>query len=163
MENSSYRHCLEANKAQRLQQVKKYLTDDDFFLAYGDDLSDVDLDKVYKFHKDNDKAATITAVRMESPFGVLEMNDESEITKFKEKPVLDYFMNGGYMALNKRIFSYMQDGFELENEVFDEAIKKNDIQAYTHHGFWKSMNTFKDTQELNEMWKKNDTKWKLWK
>lgn len=149
----------EANKAERIQKVKHLVKDDNFFVTYGDDLSDVNLKKLLEFHKKNKKTVTLTAVNLESQFGILELNKKSEVIGFKEKPRLDKFINGGFYIFNKKIFSYMKKGHDLESDVLRDAAKAKQIAAFRHKGFWKSMNTLKDVIELNELYKKGQLKW----
>ena len=151
----------EANKAERIKKVQKYIKDDNFFVAYGDDVCDVNVKKVLDLHLKKNKVVTLTAVNLLSPFGVMEVNDNDEVTEFKEKPKLDYWMNGGYFVFNKKIFNYLKEGYDLEKEAFEELAKEKQIAAFKHHGFWKSMNTFKDVVELNELWENNDAPWKV--
>ena len=150
---------LDTNKAERIKKVRHLIKDDNFFVTYGDDLSDIDIKKLYDFHKKNKKMVTLTAVKLESPFGVLEFNKQGEVINFKEKPKLDYYMNGGFYIFNKKIFSYMKKGYDLEKETFAELAKSNQIVAFKHNGFWKSMNTLKDVLELNELYRKGFTPW----
>ena len=150
---------LDANKAERIQKVKHLIKDDDFFVAYGDDLSDVDINKLYNFHKKNKKIVTLTAVNLESPFGILELNSNDEVVGFREKPKLKHLMNGGFYVFNKRIFKYMKRGYDLEKDVLRGLSKAKQISAFRHNGFWKSMNTLKDVIELNELYKKGQLKW----
>jgi glucose-1-phosphate cytidylyltransferase len=149
---------LDTNKAERILKVRDLLKDDDFFVTYGDDLSDVDINELYKFHKKNNKAVTLTAVNLESPFGILELKD-NEVIGFKEKPKLEHFINGGFYVFSKKIFDFMKKGHDLEKDVLREAAKANQIAAFRHDGFWKSMNTLKDVIELNELYKKGTLKW----
>jgi glucose-1-phosphate cytidylyltransferase len=149
-------------KSERLKQVKPLIKDENFLLAYGDDVSDVNLKEVFNFHLKNKKIATITACPLYSQFGILEINEKDEITEFKEKPRIEnLWFNGGFMVLNKDIFNYLDKG-ELEKEVFSFLSKEKQIQAFKHNGFWKSMNTFKETKELNDLWDSNKAFWKVW-
>ena len=141
-----------STKAERLSKIEKYLDEDNFFLAYGDDIANVDIKKLLKFHKAHKGVATITIIHPENPYGVLNLRG-NQITHFKEKPLMDEWINGGYMVLNKRIFEYINEGDDLEKEVFKKLVAEGEIYAFKHDGFWKSMNTFKDVQELNELWK----------
>ena len=150
---------LDANKAERIAKIKNYIEEDDFFVTYGDDLSDVDINKLLRFHKKNKKIVTLTAVDLVSPFGILEVNKKSEVTKFKEKPKLNHLMNGGFYVFNKKIFDYIKNGYDLERETFGELAKKRMICALHHKGFWKSMNMLKDVIELNEMFANGKTPW----
>ena len=151
----------EANKAERIKKVQKYIKDDNFFVAYGDDVCDVNVKKVLDLHLKKGKIVTLTAVNLLSPFGVMEVNENDEVTEFKEKPKLDYWMNGGYFVFNKKIFNYLKEGYDLEKEAFEELAKEKQIAAFKHHGFWKSMNTFKDVVELNELWERGNAPWKV--
>lgn len=150
---------LDSNKAERILKVRHLINNDDFFVTYGDDLSDVDLDKLYQFHKKNKKIVTLTAINLESPFGILEFGKNGEVIGFREKPRLEYFMNGGFYVFNQKIFSYMNKGHDLEKETFAELAKIRQIAAFKHKGFWKSMNTLKDVIELNELYNKGEMKW----
>lgn len=149
---------IETNKAERIQKVKHLIKGDDFFVTYGDDLSDVDLNKLYQFHKKNKKIVTLTAVNLESPFGILELNKDNVIG-FKEKPKLEHFMNGGFYVFNRKIFNFMKKGYDLEKDILRELAKSKQIAAFKHKGFWKSMNTLKDVIELNELYSKGEMKW----
>ena len=149
---------LDANKAERIKKIKHLIKSDDFFVTYGDDLSDVDIDALLKFHKKNKKIVTLTAVNLESPFGILELK-KNEVVGFREKPKLDYFMNGGFYVFNKKVFNYMKNGYDLESNVLRDIAKDAQIAAFKHSGFWKSMNTLKDVMELNELYNKRKLKW----
>jgi len=143
---------LEKNKGERLKKVKDFIKEDNFLVAYGDDLSDVDINEVLESHRQNNKIVTLTAVNPISQYGILEI-DGNEVIGFKEKPRLDHWINGGYFVFNKKIFGYLKEGWDLEKEVFKELAKKRQINAFKHVGFWMSMNTLKDVIELNELWK----------
>jgi len=149
-------------KSQRLMQIKEYIKGDTFLCAYGDDVCDVDIKKIIEFHKKNKKIATLTAIPLYSQFGIVEIDKNGAVGSFKEKPRLnDYWFNGGYFVFDKKIFDYLDKG-ELEKEVFEFLASQKQIQAYRHEGFWKSMNTFKDTIELNQIWDKGQAPWQIW-
>src|SRR3989338_8268440 len=150
---------VDTNKAERISKVRHLIKGDDFFVTYGDDLSDVDIKKLHDFHKKNKKIVTLTAVNLESPFGILDLNKKGEVTGFKEKPKLDYFMNGGFYVFNKKIFKYMKKGYDLEKDILRDLAKIKQVGAFRHKGFWKSINTLKDVIELNELYKKGQLKW----
>jgi glucose-1-phosphate cytidylyltransferase len=150
---------LDSNKAERLIKVKGLIEDDNFIVTYGDDLSDVNIGELHTFHKKHKKIVTLTAVSLESPFGVLDLNNSDEVTGFREKPRLDYYMNGGFYIFNKKIFSYMGKGRDLESETLPELAKLREIVAFKHNGFWKSMNTLKDVIELNEIYDGGNVPW----
>jgi glucose-1-phosphate cytidylyltransferase len=154
---------LKSNKAERLKEVEKFIDGENFFLAYGDDVSNVNIKKILEFHLKNKKIATITTVNLVSQYGILKLNEKNEITDFEEKPVLDYWVNGGFFVLNKKIFSRIKKGMELEDDVFRKLSKMREISAFKHKGFWKSMNTLKDVKELNDIWESGRAPWRVWK
>ncbi len=149
----------DSNKAERLTKVKDRIKGNTFLLSYGDDLCDVNLDELIKFHNEKNKIVTLTAVPLMSPFGVIEFNKSNEVISFKEKPKLGHFMNGGFFVMKKDIFNYLKPGYDLEKEAFEELAKKKQIAAFRHEGFWKSMNTLKDAIELNEMYEGGNAQW----
>ncbi|MBU1974392.1 MAG: glucose-1-phosphate cytidylyltransferase [Nanoarchaeota archaeon] len=151
-----------SSKSQRLSKIKTHINGENFLVAYGDDVSDVNIREVVNKHHQHGRIATLTAIPLHSQFGVLETNAENEIITFKEKPRLNnMWFNGGFFVFNKQIFDYLDKG-ELEKEVFEVLSFERQIVAYHHDGFWKCMNTFKDVQELNEHWCKGIPQWKVW-
>lgn len=153
---------LKSTKAERIKQIERYITNDDFFVAYGDDLSNLDLKKLLEHHQNKSKIVTLTTIRPDSQFGILHLDEEGIVKGFKEKPRLDNWVNGGFFIFNKKIFQYFKEGEDLEKEVFERLAKENQICAFKHEGFWKCMNTFKDTLELNKFWENNKAEWKIW-
>ena len=75
---------------------------------------------------------------------------------------MEQWVNSGFFVFNKRIFENINPTEDLEKEVFKRLYEKGEIIAFKNFGFWKGMNTFKDTQELNEYWKNKSAKWKKW-
>jgi len=151
---------LEAKKAQRIKKAEHLIDGDCFFVAYGDDLSDVDPKKIYEFHKKHNKIVTLTAMPLESNFGVIEINLENEVQSFKEKPRIEgYWINGGFFCFSNKIFDYLNDEEELEDMVFQKLATKGEIKAFKHNGFWKSMNTKKDIIEFNKLFSENNAPW----
>src|SRR3989344_307794 len=147
----------DSSKAQRLLQVK-HLVGERFYVSYGDDISDIDLSKLSALHGEQGKIATLSAVKLPNPFGVLEIDDFEpyQVTKFKEKPIMENWINGGYYLFEKKIFDYIEEEDDLEKEVFQKLINEKQLGAYRHSGFWMSMNTLKDHVELNEMYNKGE-------
>ncbi len=150
----------DATKSQRIANAKELL-DSIFILSYGDDLTGLDMGKVIELHGSKSKLVTITAINPESGYGVIELDNDSNITSFKEKPKLPVWINGGYMVVDKKILDFLDKG-ELENEVFKYLAAIGKIQAYKYNGFWKSMNTLKENIEMNELWEAGNAPWKVW-
>lgn len=152
---------LESTKSERLQRIRRLIKTPDFFLAYGDDVADINLKALYKTHQRSQCLVTITVVKMVSDFGLVDLDRRHRIIGFKEKPVLDIWMNGGFMAMSTKIFDHLNVG-ELEQEVFERLVRLKQIGAYKHHGQWKTMNTLKDNLELNKLWGSKRAFWKTW-
>lgn len=150
-----------SSKSERIKMVEGSVGER-FFLAYGDDLSDVNIDQLLRFHEKNKQIGTVTAVKLESPFGIMKIDNRGMINDFVEKPVLDHWVNGGFMVFEKKIYDYLGEG-ELEQEVFNKLVQEKQLSAFRHFGKWKSMNTLKDNIELNELWAQKKAFWKVWK
>ena len=146
----------------RILRLKKYFKkNENFFMTYGDGLSNVDLNKLKKFHEENNKLATVTAVRPPIRFGELNVGNRNIVKKFEEKPQLKYgWINGGFFILNYKIFKYIKNDYMLfEREPMEKLAKKKNLIAFKHKGFWKCVDTLKDKLYLDELYKKNKKKW----
>lgn len=153
----------EAQTGSRIKQVEKYIDGDDFMLTYGDGLSDVDIPALLNRHRQSGRAATLTGVHPTSPFGVIETLGGA-VTSFREKPVLDDIINGGFMALNRRVFGYIPDeNVAFEQEPLHRLAKDGEIAIHQHNGFWTAIDTLKDIERVNGIWATGEAPWKLWK
>jgi glucose-1-phosphate cytidylyltransferase len=147
-----------ASKGERIRKAFKdgkikFDEDGDIFLCYGDDLCSIDMDKVMKKHKLNKKLVTLTSVRPFSNFGVITFNgDDGTVKEFKEKPQLTFWINGGYIAINKKAINYIIKIDGDETDAFELLAKRRKVQVVKYSGFWKTMNTIKDMIELRKMW-----------
>ena len=120
-------------------------------LTYGDGLCNVNLKKLLKFHIDNKKIATVTAVRPMSRFGNIEFKGNN-VTSFKEKVQQNEgWINGGFFIFNKKIFDYLEDDKTiLEQGPMTKLVKDNQLSAFKHKGFWACMDTLRDKEELEK-------------
>ncbi len=147
----------------RIKKIKKYIKNDNCFLmTYGDGLSDVNIKKLINYHNKKNKIATLTAVYPSPRFGVLGINN-GIVNSFKEKVVRKGLrINGGYFVLNKEIFNYIKnDKTIFETEVLTKLVKKNELAAYNHNGFWEPMDTPRDKKYLDELWNSNNAPWRI--
>lgn len=154
---------LDTMTGSRIAKIKKYLDDDeDFFLTYGDGIADIDLHKLYEYHKKMGKIATITAVSPIYRFGLINVED-GLVKKFDEKPVMKDIVNGGFMVLNKKIFNYLSEDKNcvFEEEPLRKLTNEGQLAAYHHKGFWKCMDNQKELDELNEIYK-GGAPWAIW-
>ena len=146
----------------RLKKVGKFLNET-FCLTYGDGLTDLDVSKVIEFHKKNNFMVTVTAVQPKGRFGGLELNG-NKVTQFNEKPPGDGgWINGGYFVMEPQFLDYIDDDFTiLEQEPLMMAAKNNNLIAFKHTGFWHAMDTLRDKDELERLWKTGNAPWKIW-
>jgi glucose-1-phosphate cytidylyltransferase len=152
--------------AGRLQQVKKYIGDEDFMLTYGDGVSDVNIRDLVNFHKKNNKLATVTAVQPDARFGGMELGTGGIVNAFREKAKGDsQWINGGFFVLKPEVFNYLQKDMGAvmwEDEPLEDLTADHQLVAYKHKGFWKCMDALRDKIELNELWESGKAPWKTW-
>lgn len=149
--------------ALRLYKLKDYVKDEEnFMLTYGDGIADIDVDKLVKFHLEKGKILTITGLHPRSKYGVVKTTNDGLVKEFKEKPILDNFINGGFMVFNKRIFDVLdQRNVMLVDDTLPRLAEMGEVALYHHEEFWHCMDTYKDYLELNKMWEENP-EWKIW-
>jgi glucose-1-phosphate cytidylyltransferase len=138
----------------RLKRLKKYLNKENFFLTYGDGLSDVNLKKLLRFHNDNKKLVTLTAVRPPARFGALKLKGNL-VKYFKEKSKMDEgWINGGFFVINPKFLDFIKnDQIFLERKPLEQVTKMKQLAAYRHNGFWQCVDTKRDLILLNKILK----------
>lgn len=134
---------------------------DTFFATYSDGLCDVPLAKLVDFHKSHEGLATITAVAMYSQYGVLEVDASGKVMALKEKPLLpEHWINAGFIVFDKEVFDHWE-GDNLESDVFPHLIEKGLVYTYRHEGFFKSLDSYKDQREFEELVTNGDFPWSV--
>ncbi len=148
----------------RLLRVKDFLDDECFCFTYGDGVSNVDLEKLISSHKNNKTLATLTAVQPPGRFGALEIKG-SKVSGFKEKPSGDNsWINGGFFVLEKEVINLIKnDSTNWEEEILPKLAKEHQLSVYKHNGFWHPMDTLRDKNYLEKLWREDATPWKIWK
>lgn len=158
---------LETKTAGRLKRVQKYLNNEDFMLTYGDGLSDVNLHELVEFHKTHGKIATLTSVKPAQTFGRITFDESGKILHFREKSQEDsIWINGGFFVLNPKVFDFIPEGADnimWEETPMDKLTESGELYAFKHNGFWKCMDAIRDKIELEDLWKNEKAKWKIWK
>ena len=139
----------------RLKRMKKILGNETFFLTYGDGLSNVNINKLKKFHKNNNKMVTLTAVKPTARFGAVKFSGKF-VKSFKEKSKIDEgWVNGGFFVMEPSFLKLIKsDKTFLEKEPLENASKKRELIAYKHRGFWQCMDTKRDKDLLEKTLKK---------
>lgn len=162
---------LKSLTGERVRLIKKYIgNDENFMITYGDGVCDIDIKKLIKFHEKQGTLATITGVKPSSRFGFLNVDPKSskmtefmqhKVTTEEESEGLKDIINGGFMVLKREVLDMIKPDSMIEG-VFPELSAAGELSVYLHSGKWKCMDTYKEAEEMNEIWEK-DPFWKKWK
>lgn len=148
----------------RILRVREHLGDKDFCCTYGDGLSDIDITAEIAFHKKHGKMATVTAIQPPGRYGALEI-DKGSVQSFQEKPPGDgSWINGGFFVFKPSfIDKYLQDdATPLELTPLRTLASDGQLRAYQHGGFWQPMDTLREKNLLEDLWRSGKAPWKTW-
>ena len=150
------------NIGERLMAVKKYVENEDIFLAnYSDGLTDAPLPKMIEKFKASGKVACFLAVRPPFNFHLVEFTEDGSVERIRANTESDIWINGGFFIFRKEIFNYIREGEELVLEPFNRLIAENQLMAYKYDGFWRAMDTLRDRTLLEAMIEKGDMPWRV--
>lgn len=154
---------LETLVGERILRCARYIpeSDKDFMVTYGDGVSDVPIDRLIHFHKQQKTLGTLTSVHPRSRYGMLEITKKNLVTNIQEKPVLSDWINGGFMIFKREAFKYFRHG-EMEHVALRRLAKKNQLSMFKHEGFWYSVDTYKELEDINALWKAGKKPWMVW-
>ena len=146
----------------RVKRMQSFIGKEPFLLTYGDGLANLDISALIDFHRSHGKMVTITAVHPGARFGELEINGE-RVSSFKEKPQTKQgWINGGYFLIEPEFFDLIDDDETiLEKWPLEKASEIGELMAYRHYGFWKCMDTIRDRDFLEDMWKSGNPLWSI--
>ena len=148
----------EASKSSRLLAAHPLLGGAPFLLAYGDDLSDVDIDALLAFHTSAGAQVTLTAVHPPQRFGRLTLDPTGQVTRFRQDSPPSDWINAGFMVVEPTLFDWLGAG-ELEPVVLPRLAEAGKLAAYRHGGFWTSMNTPSEYHSLQQRWQRGEAPW----
>ncbi|MDA8734268.1 glucose-1-phosphate cytidylyltransferase [Flavobacteriaceae bacterium] len=157
-------NCIDTGEAtltgKRISKLQKYISNEPFLLTYGDGLSNVNIEDLVKFHKSHNKMVTMTAVRPKARFGELSI-DGNKVIDFKEKPQMaEGWINGGFFVIEPEFFDIIgSENVMLERAPLEKAANMGELMVYKHDGFWQCMDSKRDYDYLNDLWKNKDYKW----
>ncbi len=147
----------------RIRRLHEHLGDRRFCATYADGVADVDLGALTDYHHGHGSLATMTVVRPELQFGVVELSDDDgRVAGFQEKPRSEHWINGGFFCFEPGVFEYLSDSSVLEREPLEGLAGDGHLRAFRHTGFWDCMDTYKDAVTLNDLWAQRSAPWKLW-
>ena len=149
----------------RLKRVKDYVKDEkEFCFTYGDGVGDVDITRLIKYHQSHGKHATLTATRPPGRYGALKISEDGTVDQFQEKPDGDgSWINGGYFVLDPVVIDLIDDDMSSwEGKPLNTLSADGKLAAFKHDGFWQPMDTLREKNLLNDLWKSGKAPWKVW-
>ena len=153
----------ESMTGARIRQLKPYVGEDEtFMVTYGDGVANINIPELVEFHKKQGTVGTITGAQPHSKYGFVNVDAEQNlVTAFHEKPLMhkDY-VNSGFMVFNRNVFDYLDDNM-LEATTLPRLASERNLSIYSHKGFWKAMDTYKEVEDLNRLWE-SERPWKIW-
>jgi glucose-1-phosphate cytidylyltransferase len=153
---------LEAMTGARLRKVKPLVGEETFMLSYGDGLSDINIEKLVAHHQSGKKLLTVTGVRPPSRFGELQVDDKNNVTGFNEKPQASGGrISGGFFVCEPGVFKYLEyrEDLVFEKEPIQAIVRDQEMDMYAHDEFWQCMDTYRDWELLNQMFKSGKAPW----
>jgi len=153
---------LEAMTGARLRKIEDLVGNETFMLSYGDGLSDVNLQNLIGHHRTNKRILTVTGVRPPSRFGELQVDDHNNVTGFNEKPQASGGrISGGFFVCEPKVFEYLENREDLvfEKEPIQSIVRDKQMTMFPHDDFWQCMDTYRDWELLNQMFKSGKAAW----
>lgn len=147
----------------RIKLLKKFIGNETFMFTYGDGVANIDINKLIQHHKKTKKILTVSAVRPIARFGELILKN-NKVISFVEKPQTSSgWINGGFFVSEPQILRFIKNkNTVLEKEPLEALCKKKQMTAYLHKGFWRCLDTVRDLDSLNLLWKQKKANWKVW-
>jgi glucose-1-phosphate cytidylyltransferase len=148
----------------RIKRLADWVGNETFMLTYGDGVANINIDALLRFHKEQGKLVTLTAVRPPARFGGLTFSDNL-VADFIEKPQIgEGWINGGFFVVEPKALQYIEGDSTLwEHEPLEKFSQTGQLAAYKHEGFWQCMDTIRDVQALENLWQTGAAPWKIWK
>jgi glucose-1-phosphate cytidylyltransferase len=152
----------EVVKGERLRRIAHYITDDRFFLTYGDGVGDVDIDALLRFHLSHGKWVTVSGYQPVYNFGVVEVESQGQVTAYHQYPQLGHWINIGFFVVERAALTELEPGMDWETGFLVHAVNREELMLYRHSGFWRKMDTLKEAIQLNDIWATGRAPWKVW-
>ena len=143
--NSIDAKIINSGKVDILQRILdcKSMIDNDFMVCYGDTIANVNIEKLYTFHKSHSRIATVCSYQLKQNFGIIKKNDENLVISFNEKPEYPGSINIGYFIFNKKVFKHIHS---VNNwlDLINILIEKKQLFSYEHDGIHITINTLNE-------------------
>jgi len=146
----------------RVFQVRDLVAGERFLVTYGDGLADVNVPELIAHHEALSVHATLTAVQPTSRFGLMDIEADGRVTRFREKPKMEDWVSIGYFIFEPSVFDHLSNDCELEKDGLTALAHAGQLSAYKHQGFWQPMDTYREYKILSELWESGNAGWKTW-
>lgn len=149
----------------RLKRVREYIGNETFCFTYGDGVANVNITEAIEFHKQQNTLATLTAVQPPGRFGAIALHEgQTTIESFSEKTDGDgAYINAGFFVLDPQVIDFIADDSVMwEHEPLRKLASMGQLSAYRHEGFWQPMDSLRDKNMLEDLWKSGNAPWKVW-
>jgi glucose-1-phosphate cytidylyltransferase len=154
---------LKSNIGMRLMLVRQHLEGEEMFLAnYSDGLTDLPLDTMVQEFSNSNKVASFVCSTPSQSFHVVTLEEDRNVRSIEYVKNTNLIVNAGYFVLRRSVFDYINFGEELVLEPFQRLMKEKLLLGYRHDGFW-AMDTFKEQQELTDIYNTGQAPWEVWK
>ena len=148
----------------RIKRIASHVGNEAFCLTYGDGLANVDIKALIAFHRSHGRLVTVTSVPSPGRFGILDIDEQQNVTRFHEKPDNEMgWINGGFFVVEPAAINYIRDDqTSWEREPLEKLARDGALAAFPHRGFWHPMDTLRDQRELEALWKSGAAPWRCW-
>ena len=144
-----------------MKRVREHINDETFFFTYGDGVADVRIDQLLEQHRQSGKLVTVTAIQPAGRYGALRLSGK-EVTNVEEKPAGESWVNGGFFVLEPEVIDVVEgDHTSWEVGPLQALAAKGQVGAYQHRGFWQAMDTLRDKNQLEDLWKSGRPPWRV--
>jgi len=155
---------LETMTGGRVKRIQPYVGQEPFMLTYGDGVADIDVNELVEFHRSHGRLATISVTQPTARFGMVSIDEDNKVVGFKEKPKGNGdWVNAGFFVLEPKVFGYIEgDSTVFEKQPMEYLAADQQLMVYRHGGFWQPMDSLRDKNQLEELWKSGRAPWKVW-
>ena len=148
----------------RVKRIKEYIGNETFMITYGDAVGDINITELLEYHKKHGKIGTMSMYNFGQNKGVVEVGKDGLIEAFREKSDLDGdLINIGFMVFEPQLFDYIEDDSTIfEKGPLTKLVSERQLIGYIHKGYWQCMDTLREKQHLEELWRSGNAPWKVW-
>jgi glucose-1-phosphate cytidylyltransferase len=134
----------DASMTDRILEARPHV-DGRALVCYGDTLANVDIGDLCLRHRLHGALATLTVYPMYSPFGVVEVKASGQVSGFREKPRLPYWINIGFLLCEPGALDQLRRNSDIP-EFLETLKEQGSLFAYQHSGRHLTVNNEKERQ-----------------